>query len=271
MKQANKRRWVWPLLFLFLFLFYLSIPGLTGEDPIVHSESGTDNTKDFIGAKAPLVSGERLKYQVYVKGWLVGEQILSIIGESYYQEQPIIHIHMDLRSYAAYSLFFSYQESGDLFLDPETLTPIYLRKTIKDKDQSWIEEYLFEVEEERVEKRIIRNGKTEKKSYLQVNQPLLESLSLIYYLRGRPWQKEQYQFYFLSSSAPIPVNFQYRGQEKIRVLSKYMMADFIEDPVSRISVWFSTDEKAYPLKIVVHEKIGTFTSRLVEISYIEKE
>ena len=207
MKEAANRKWVWPLfLGLILFLFYFSIPGLTEETQIV--------------------SGERLKYQVYVKGLPIGEQILSIIGETTFKDRSILCIHMDLRSYAAYSFLFSYQESGDLFLDAKTLTPIYLRKRITEKDKSWIEEYVFVLEDERVEKTIIRDGKAEKKTFLQVNQPLLESLSLIYYLRGRPWKNDQYQFYYLSPKGPLPVSFQYKGQEKIRALSNYMMADF---------------------------------------------
>jgi hypothetical protein len=43
------------------------------------------------------------------------------------------------------------------------------------------------------------------------------------------------------------------------------MTDKIDDPVSRITVWFSKEEKNYPVKINVVQNAGTIRSVLVKI------
>jgi hypothetical protein len=238
------------LTFVFWLLILLSVskPGLT---------SGCQ-----------LIPGERLEYQVYAKGLLIGEQTLSIIREISYQDQLILHIQMQLRSYPAYALFFSYRETADLYLDPEHLTPVYLKKKINEKGKTWEEEYLFG--EEIVEKRVKVEGRETRLTSYQANNPLVEGLSLIYYLRARPWEKEQFLLYYLTTSGLVPVEYQYKGQEKIKTRFDHMLADVIVDPVSQVSIWFSKDEQVYPLRISISKDFGILTSRLVKVSYAVK-
>src|SRR5690554_2743120 len=70
----------------------------------------------------PFIVGEKLEYQVFMKGLPVGEQILSILKKDTYQGQAVFHIRLHLRSYPLYAFLFSYQEISDLYLDAEQLT-----------------------------------------------------------------------------------------------------------------------------------------------------
>ncbi len=209
--------------------------------------------------------GETLRYQVFIKGLPIGEQILRIRRENTYQARRVLEIEMSLRSYAAYALFYTYGEQNLLYLDAQTLTPVYLKKTIKEKDRSWEEEYFFG--EEKVEKRVMVPGTPPKIMAYEAKHPLLESLSLIYFLRNRPWREGQNQIYFLTSTGPQAIVYKHQGKERIRVFDDYQWAEVVHDPVSQVKVWFSQAEPVYPLRIQVTSNLGVLTARLVKIDH----
>ena len=172
---------------------------------------------------------------------------------------------MSLKSYAAYALFYSYAEENLLYLDAQDLTPVYLKKAIKEKDKSWSEEYYFG--KEIVEKRVMAPGAKPQITTYEAKHPLLEGLSLIYYLRKRPWRKGQNQVYYLTNKGPQTVVYEYQGKERIRVLNDYQWPEVLYDPVSQVTVWYSQDEPVYPLRIQVKANIGALTARLVKIKH----
>lgn len=212
-----------------------------------------------------IVIGEVLEYQVFVKGLPVGEQTLRIVREQVYQDRPVLEVRMSMRSYPAFAFLYSYEEKDLLYLDVATLTPVYLHKTIRDKDRSWEEEYLFGAET--VEKRVMMEGQKPRIRQYAAKHPLLEGLSLVYYLRQRPWRQGEKQFYYLTNRGPQAVTCKLRGTERIRVISDYQRAEVVHDPVSQVTIWFSQDEQVYPLRIKVAGNIGTITARLVKIGY----
>lgn len=212
-----------------------------------------------------LVAGEVLEYQVFLRGLPVGDQTLRIVGEKRYQDRSVLEVRMRMKSYAAFALLFSYEEDTLLYLDLPTLTPVYLKKTITENDSRWEEEYHFG--EETVEKRVVTAGQEPSIRQYEAKHPLLEGLSLVYYLRQRPWRQGENQLYFLSNRGPQAVTCKLRGSERIRVLSGYQRADVVYDPVSQVTVWFSQDEHVYPLRIKVNGNPGVLTARLVKIGY----
>lgn len=224
----------------------------------------------FFGCLRPAVGqgqefpvGETLYYQVFSKGLPIGEQILRIRGENTYEDRRVLEIEMSLRSYTAYALFFSYEEENLLYLDVHDLTPVYLKKAVQDKDRSREEEYIFGPEV--VEKRVTVPGTPPQLTTYEAKQPLLESLSLIYFLRNRPWREGRNQVYFLTYKGPEAVTYEHRGKERIRVLDSYQWAEVVHDPVSGVTVWFSQAGPVYPLRIQVTASFGVITARLVKI------
>lgn len=207
--------------------------------------------------------GETLYYQVFAKGLPIGEQILRIRGENTYEARRVLEIEMSLRSYAAYALFFSYEEENLLYLDVQDLTPVYLKKSVREQDRSWAEEYFFGGEV--VEKRVAVSGTPPRITIYEAKPPLLEGLSLIYFLRNRPWREGQNQVYFLTNNGPEAIAYQHQGKERIRVLDDYQWAEVLHDPVSRVKVWLSQTEPFYPLRIQVAASFGVITARLVKI------
>ncbi len=240
--KAERGRFV--VLILFCVLFFLSEPGFS-----------QDNL---------LKPGERLEYQVFTKGLPVGEQSLAIAGWREYQQEPVLHVQMQLKSYPAFSFLFSYQETADLYLDPQRLTPVYLLRKYSEQGKDWEEEYFFG--EETIEK-LVRTPQGEIKVYTyEAAHPLLEGISLVYYLRARPWQDKKYQVYYMGEKGPFPVKYLYKGEQTIRVRTDYLTADVVEDPVSKVTVWYSQDENVYPLRIAIKSSVGMLTSRLVKIT-----
>ncbi|HHT49368.1 MAG TPA: DUF3108 domain-containing protein [Firmicutes bacterium] len=209
--------------------------------------------------------GETLEYQVFTKGLPIGEQIFRLRREKVVQNRRVFEIEMSLRSYAAYALFYSYGEENLLHLDAQDLTPVSLKKVIKEKDKVWEEQYYFGGE--KVEKRVLVPGKAVQISTYEAKHPLLEGLSLIYYLRNRPWRQGLNQVYYLTNKGAQPVIYEHRGKERIRVLNDHHWAEVVHDPVSQVTVWFSQDDAVYPLRIQVATNIGVLTARLVKINH----
>ncbi|HHT06285.1 MAG TPA: DUF3108 domain-containing protein [Hydrogenispora sp.] len=247
MKQA-RMRWGVTLLVLLVLL---------GSSPGAHSQ------------EKQLPVGETLEYQVYAKGLPVGEQTLRIVGERVYQNRPVLEVRMSLKSYAALAFLFSYEEYNLLYLDWATRTPVYLHRTIKEQGDHWEEEYHFGAET--VEKRVIKAGREPRVRQYEAKHPLLESLSLVYYLRQRPWRQGENQFYYLTNRGPQAVTCKLQGTERIRVLSGHQRAEVIYDPVSRVTIWFSQDEAVYPLRIKIAANVGDLTARLVKIGHGPRE
>ncbi|NLM37392.1 MAG: DUF3108 domain-containing protein [Firmicutes bacterium] len=212
-----------------------------------------------------LTAGETLEYQVFVKGLPVGEQTLRIVGEKVYQDRPVLEIRMSMRSYPAFAFLFSYEEDNLLYLDMTTKTPVYLRKIINENGDRREEEYHFGAET--VEKRVVSAGREPRLWQYAGKHPLLESLSLVYYLRQRPWRRGENQFYYLTSRGPEAVTCKLQGTERIRVLSGYQQAEVVHDPVSQVTIWFSLDEPVYPLRIKANGNAGAITARLVKIGF----
>lgn len=69
----------------------------------------------------------------------------------------------------------------------------------------------------------------------------------------------------MTPSGPVEVEYSYLGQERVETPLRRFMTDKIDDPVSRITVWFSKEEKNYPVKINVVQNAGTIRSVLVKI------
>ncbi|HBR33764.1 MAG TPA: hypothetical protein DD734_03960 [Firmicutes bacterium] len=209
--------------------------------------------------------GETLEYQVFIKGLPVGEQTLQIVGETFHGHRRVLEVRMRMKSYAAYALFFSYEENSLLYLDAQDITPVYLKKVITEKNDHREEEYDFGAET--VNKKVTVQGEQPQVRQYEAKHPLLESLSLIYYFRSRPWRQEYHQFYYFTSKGPQAIDYQHRGQERIRVLADYQRADVIYDPVSQVSIWYSQDERVYPLRVQVNTNFGVLTARLTKITH----
>lgn len=208
---------------------------------------------------------ESLYFRVFVKGIPVGEQILRVVGEDTYEGHPVYCIQTELRSYPALSLLFRYKEKGLLYLDKEGLFPRYSLREIEEQRREKREETFFYPEKGEVILRTTKNGKNTEKIYALPEALCLDNLSLVYYLRTRPWEKGEKTFFFLTVNGPVEVEYSYLGQERVETPLRKFTADKIDDPVSRITVWFAREEKGYPVKISVWQSTGTIISVLVKI------
>lgn len=238
-----RNRGKWLLFFLLFFIFPVG-QGYTGKTAF---------------------GKEHLRYQVYIRGIPVGEQSLQLVGETVYEGFPVYHIQITLRSYAAFSLFFRYREEGILYLDKEGFFPRYSCRVIEEQRKTTKEENLFFPEKGEIISRITRNGGTTEFVYSSPEEPCQENLSLVYYLRTRPWEKGKNAFYFLTRSGPVKIDYHHLGSEEVTTPYKKLAADKVDDPVSRITVWISRDQQAYPVKIRAVEDFGTIDSLLVGV------
>ena len=208
---------------------------------------------------------ESLYYRVSIKGLSIGEQVLRVVGETTYEGHPVYCVQTELRSYPAIALLFRYREKGLLYLDKEGLFPRYSLREIQEQNREKREETLFSPEKGEVIHRITDKGETKEKIYALPEAFCLDNLSLVYYLRTRPWEKGVKTFFFLTPSGPVEVEYSYLGQERVETPLRRFMTDKIDDPVSRITVWFSKEEKNSPVKINVVQNAGTIRSVLVKI------
>lgn len=216
-------------------------------------------------AETPLWQvGETLRYKVYGKGILLGEQVFTIAEETWYKGSPVYHIVMEMKSYSAFAIFFSYHEKDQLFLDKESLYPRYLKREIREGKNERVEETEFLLEEGAIIRQQIISGGVEERVF-NSPEPSLENLSLIYYLRARPWRVERDSFQYLSPQGPLTVKYIYSGVETVDTPLGKFKADKIEDPVSAITIWFAREGKAVPLLIRVASDFGQVDSKLMAI------
>lgn len=208
---------------------------------------------------------ESLYYRVSIKGIPIGEQVLKVVGEATYEGHPVYCIQTELRSYPAISLLFRYRENGLLYLDKEGLFPRYSLREIEEQRRKKKEETLFYPEKGEVIHRVTKNGQETEKTYSLSGPACQDNLSLVYYFRTRPWEKGEKTFYFLTLKGPVEVEYSYLGPEEVDTPYRKFTADKIDDPVSRITVWFSKDEKTYPVKITVGQDAGTINSLLMKV------
>ena len=240
--------WVWCGV-LFSALLFLGGTGFAGR----------------AGARESIFTRESLYYRVSIKGLSLGEQILRVVGETTYEGHPVYCIRTELRSYPAISLLFRYREEGLLYLDKEGIFPRYSLREVKEQDRERREETFFYPEKGEVIHRVTDKGEKTERTYSLPEARCQDNLSLVYYLRTRPWERGEKTFFFLTVNGPVEVEYSYLGQEKVETPLRRFITDKIDDPVSRITVWFAKDEKGYPVKISVGQNIGTIRSILVKI------
>jgi hypothetical protein len=210
--------------------------------------------------------GERLEYRVEVKGISVGRQVFTVVGETLYEGHPVYQIKMEIASHAALALFYRFSEENEMFLDQATLYPRYIRREIRDKKEYRTEEIKFSFEEKQIELIKYEEGEVTKKVFA-MDQPCLENLSLVYYLRSRPWHRNEGSILFLTSRGPQTYDFDFTGTEEVSSPYRRMEADRIEDKNSKITVWISKDKGAIPVVIRAATDFGVINSRLVKMKY----
>ena len=218
----------------------------------------------FAQENLPWKIGERLEYRVEIKGISVGKQVFTVVGETLYEGHPVYHIKMEIASYAALSLFYKFSEENEMYLDKSTLYPRYIRREIKEKKEHKTEEIKISFTEKQIEMIRYKEGEVKKKVFA-MNEPCLENLSLVYYLRSRPWQRGEESILFLTSRGPQVYNFGFAGTEEVSSPYQRMEADRIEDANSKITVWISKDKGAIPVMIRAATDIGVINSRLVKM------
>ncbi|HEY8345172.1 MAG TPA: DUF3108 domain-containing protein [Bacillota bacterium] len=209
-------------------------------------------------------AGERLVYRVEVKGIPVGSQVLTVVGETIFKGHPVYQIKMELSTYAALRLLYKFHEEEELFLDQASLHPRYVKREVQEKKRLTTEEIRFLIEEKRVEMVQDRDGEVRNKTF-PLDQPCLENLSIVYYLRSRPWLRGEESILFFTSGGPQVYNISFVGTEEVSTPYRKVEADRIEDENARITVWISKDEAAIPVAIRATTDFGVIISRLVEV------
>lgn len=257
---------IWTTLVWSVLLFCLTTFNGFAQDKTTLNGLPHDNTTISAPARRnpPWKTGERFVYRVEAKGIPVGSQVLTVVGETLFEGHPVYHIKMELSSYAALSLLYKFHEVDELFLDMTTLHPRYIKREIQEKKKLKTEEIRFFIEEKRGELVQDKNGKVRKK-FFPMDKPCLENLSIVYYLRSRPWRREEGSILFLTSDGPQVYNLSYAGTEEVSAPYRKMEADRIEDENARITVWISKDEGAIPVAIRAATDFGVINSRLVEM------
>jgi len=208
--------------------------------------------------------GERLEYGVSIKGIPVGEQVLTVKAETEYQGHPAYLIEMELRNYAAFSLFISFHEKDVLYLQKETLLPLYVRREVKERKKTKTEEVRFLFEQKQIEF-IEREEKKVKQQVFSMDSPCLENLSLVYYLRIHSHRQADKDLLLLTSRGPRTLNLVFDGIEEVSSPYKKTTAEKIIDPDSEVIVWVSQDSSGIPIAIRATKKFGTIDARLVSV------
>lgn len=226
---------------------------------------------NFIDAKeSPFNVGDKLIYELKLRGINAGTQIDEVIAEETENKQLTYHFYSQIKTNKIVSVFYKRFEKIDCWARQKDLLPVRVIKNIylkKDKKH-----YDLQFNHQNHQTIIISKKNEEKNEEETINLPAylntFDPVSLIYYLRNQELRiGDTYQVGILSISNPEKVTIQVVSQEKINCPYGKFDTIRVKQYPNGVIVWFTKDSRHLPVKIQVNTKVCPLTAELVKIVY----
>lgn len=223
----------------------------------------------FIGSLMGIVNaeerafteGEKLFYRVYFAGVSAGTQVIQVKEKFNYQGQPVYRIKTDTQSSGLAKLLYKYDEDGEILIDAKDFYPLYSRRQVLDKGKDYTEETYFQVgRKQAIWERLYKDGRRKQENF-PMAKPAQDGMSIMFYLRSRPWETEEKEFFLVTNHGIKGYRYIIKDEPNFKSAlgvfdtTRVSYTEQRDDEEHKYTIWFTKDRRTLPLKILVDKKV----------------
>lgn len=229
---------------------------------------------------APFDIGEKLEYDIRYVGVTAGYFNIEILPHKFLGDRKVYHILAKARTVKLFELVYRVDDSIESFFDYEGL---YSHKFTMDLNESkqtrkLIELYDYDAKKSFYWNRVdhVQKGFKEEKTSFDIPLWSQDLLSSIFFLRMQKLGQDpsqEFRFPVILDGKPWEARVRFKNRTKIYAGGKEREADLYQLDTYQNgelknkdnSIWFSTDEKHYLLRVEAKVKVGSFAIALDKI------
>ena len=216
----------------------------------------TINSQEF----KPFKSGEWLKYRISYSGWLKAGEATMVLTNDTLDNKEFYHVVAIGKTVGPINWFFKVNDKYESYFDKKDTSPY---KFIRSINEGGYTKNLSIYFDHNLEKAIIHNIKTNKKTEKHISANSHDLISIIYYLR------RNFNFRDIDSNNEITINtfFDYQNNE---MKMKYLLTEVINTTFGKIkcfkikpyvksgrifkkkeslTVWVTADKNRVPIRV----------------------
>lgn len=225
----------------------------------------------FLSAQSSteLRPGERLEYEAKFGFINLGKMTLEIVDTVMFENKKCYHITSRLNSNPDLDFIFSLHDTIEVYTTVNDLLPVYYEKKVHEGKYTNYQKLDFSQESLFV---VVNDS-----SKMKITEPVMDLLSFWYYLRRVP----------LTEDDTIALQI-FEGTKQHSVKCIVGKKEFIKTSLGRFStikvtpktpnagvfgssgsmdIWYTNDEKRFPVQIKTRLKFGTVVFKLKEVVY----
>ena len=223
----------------------------------------TINSQEF----KPFKSGEWLKYKISYSGWLKAGEATMVITNDTLDNRQFYHVVAIGKTVGPINWFFKVNDRYESYFDKKNTSPY---KFIRNINEGGYTKNLSIYFDHNLEKAIIHNIKTNKKTEKHISANSHDLISIIYYLR------RNFNFRDIDSNNEITINtfFDYQNN---KMKMKYLLTEVINTTFGKVkclkikpsvqsgrifkkkeslTVWVTADKNRIPIRVKADLAVG---------------
>lgn len=205
---------------------------------------------------------EVLEYSIKIRGIPAGTQKFQVNGKKILNGQEVYHLKSTSKIKKFFSIFYSFSNRSESFIQSENLYPLHYTKRIKDGGYKGNIDVDFDWDNQ-----VARIVKDQKRTEIRIPPGIQDELSMIYLLRTREIEVgHEYHFPFLSGNKTLRTTVLVLRNEKLKTVLGTLNTIVIKTIPKNITIWLTDDSLRIPVKIEARTKIGKLVSKLKAVS-----
>ncbi len=217
----------------------------------------------------PFQTGEKLTYVLKLRGIPLGRQIFEVRDGLRIGRRSTYLLFSSVKSSRFLSFFYYINDELESFADTDTLYSVRSRIRFHEGRQS--RNYEVEIDMDSM-KALFEDKNNKKKWEREVSFPILDFVSLIYWLRTQNYAVgETFSIFFIDtgpdSGEVKEVKVQVGEVEQISTyVGTFSAISYLQaSEDNRITVWISQEEGNIPVKFQLNTRLGAMTAYLAKI------
>ena len=212
-------------------------------------------------ANSSIRQNEVLEYGIKVRGIPAGTQTLQVNGKKILYGQEVYHLQSVSKIKRFFSIFYSFSNRSESFVQSDNLYPLHYTKKIRDGGYKGNIDVVFDWDNQ-----VARIVKDQKKTEICILPGVQDELSMIYVLRTKELEVgQEYEFPFLSGDKTLETTVEILRTERLKTVLGTLNTIVIRTTPKNITIWLTDDNLRIPVKIEARTKIGKLVSKLKSV------
>ena len=228
----------------------------------------------------PFQVGERLQYDIRYVGVTAGYFSTEVLPDKFVNDRRVYHLQAKAKTVKLFELIYRVDDSIESFFDYDGLFSHRFTMNLDESKQTrkLIELYDYDKKQSFFWNRIdhVKNGFKEEKSYFDIPLWAQDPLSSLFFLRTVKLPTnttDEFKFPVILDGKPWEVRLKFKKREKIYAGDKDREADVYQLDTYQNgelknkdnTIWLSTDEHRYLLRVEAKVKVGSFAIALDKV------